>query len=166
MSLKQLQTLLEGKTISKIEEPGAAEAICKFVLSDGSAFRLHATELGFWIEETEGADGYYPSLHALAIDYGHHMHNHMPYYNYNPPDAEIEIKDDILSRGHKIIAAISPKNKIFLIRSCDLSDTENNILNNNKAIRVLKNSLCMGEMWRSQFLSSQAEDLPENCILK
>jgi hypothetical protein len=50
-NLKKIQSLLVGRTILKIEPPDDDEQIFKFVLVDGSSFKLYATELGWWIDE-------------------------------------------------------------------------------------------------------------------
>lgn len=68
-SITELKNLLEGKTVLKIEEPHRDEAICNFILSDGTAFRLHATDLGFW---TEGINGY-QCLNDVMMDYAHEV---------------------------------------------------------------------------------------------
>src|SRR5271165_7683514 len=103
--LKQLQSLLEGKTIQSIEPPNASEAICRFVLTDGTSFRLHATELGFWIEGKAGVKGY-EDLDALMEDYGHHTYNLFPKYNFDLPDATVNLKDTTLE-------VIAPDGKVF-----------------------------------------------------
>jgi hypothetical protein len=54
--LKRLKELLEGKTVSRIEASTAREGLCKFVLSNGTAFELCANDLGFWIEDEGGED--------------------------------------------------------------------------------------------------------------
>ena len=48
----KLKKLLEGKKVLKVDPPDTDEAICKITMSDGVTFRLSATELGSWVEET------------------------------------------------------------------------------------------------------------------
>lgn len=157
--LSKLRSLLEGKTILKIEEPGASEAIAKFIMMDGSAFRLHATELGFWMEETISSNaGFYPSLTGLAIDYGHYMYNLMPHYNFNPPPANSIIEDDA-------VIFLSPDDKRWRIKLSSLSETEKNIIKHIDACFELCNSLLLGDMWMIPFYAQNAQNgFPDNCL--
>jgi hypothetical protein len=49
--LQELRSRLVGKTILAIDPPRICEGICKITLTDGSAFKLCATDLGYWVEE-------------------------------------------------------------------------------------------------------------------
>jgi hypothetical protein len=159
--LEQLRSLLEGKTIVKVEAPNAAEAIAKFTMADGSAFRLHATDLGYWIEETIGSKtAGYPSLNALAIDYGHYMHDLTPQYNFNPPPAEMIMEKEW-------IVFFTPDEKEFRIKLQCLSEVERNIVNHSFACAELCGYLAFGDMWSMPFLPNNADSkVPENCLIK
>ena len=71
--LIKLRKLFVGKKVVAVEPPGADEAIAKFVMDDGTAFRLHATELGYWTEPTIARAGcHYQHLEPLFTDYCNH----------------------------------------------------------------------------------------------
>lgn len=96
-SFLELKSLLEGQCIKEILPPDADEAICKFVLFNGKSFRLHATDLGFWIEGTANSNGFYSSLIDLVHDYHNHERSYDDEYDWNPPDPIIHINTDTLS---------------------------------------------------------------------
>lgn len=153
--LEELRFRLEGKTILKIEEPNAAESICKFILSDGSAFRLHATDLGFWMENTVGTQGY-QSLNDLIIDYEHSVYYLTSTYPFGPPPAKLSID------GDKLVFT-SPNGKLFEIERSKLTDIENNIINNPEVLPVLLDSFISGYYWKTFFTPRYTKDLPTNC---
>ena len=157
-ALQQLRSLLEGKTIAKIEEPGVSEAIAKFVMTDGSAFRLHATELGFWIEGTIASpDSDYPSLTALAVDYCHHAYSSNRDYDDTP--ATIVLENDR-------VAFFAPDDTAYSVKLTSLTATELNILHHQSSCKVLLDSLILGEAWTTLFLKRNAtKDIPDNCII-
>ena len=152
--LKELKTRLEGKTILRIDPPNAGEAICKFVLTDGSAFRLHATDLGYWVEEAEGPNGY-NSLNGLIIDYGHHMYNLLPKYDFDPPHAKITISSD------DVIDFIAPDGKQFVICVKNLSDKEIAIISHPKGKKLLAEAAALGNYWRTAFRPHHNDECPE-----
>src|SRR5580692_3466813 len=70
----ELKKHFEGKTIVRVERPNAAEAIGKFVTSDGKAFILHATELGYWFRDTPASPtDPYDTLNNLMEQYHHQV---------------------------------------------------------------------------------------------
>ena len=142
-TLDKLRKLLEGKTIAKIEPPNASEAICRFVLTDGTAFRLHATDLGYWMEETEGPNGY-QSLHGLLTDYGHHSNSLLSQYNFDPPDA-------VIVREDKEVKFSAADGKIFSISWDKLLPLEQKIINNPVGIKLLAEAAAMGDAWKIIF---------------
>jgi hypothetical protein len=68
----KLKSLLEGKTVLKVLPPNASECICVIETSDNIAFRLHATDLGYWIEETSTSDGIYKNIESFLKDCSNH----------------------------------------------------------------------------------------------
>lgn len=167
--IKELRSLLEGKTIQKIKDSKAPESICTFVMSDGSSFRLHATDLGFWIEETCNYNGRYSSLNALITDYGNHvMHLTNEYnrsinikYDYNPPDGAyylaLDAKIIIDSDNCKFIA---PDGKEFIGNLSKFSNYERKILLHSKGQKILAEWAVMGNYWTMMFNNSN-KDCPE-----
>lgn len=151
--IDKLKNLLEGKTILRIEEPNAPEAICKFVLADGVAFRLHATELGFWIEET--TDGNYFSLDVLVKDISHHMFYDLGF------DSQLSISkiDD------KVFFACKDKDKDFVILESKLSEVEKRILNSDIGIEMLEEAIPTGDFWKMNF-SAKNKDCPPEFYLQ
>jgi hypothetical protein len=154
-TFKQLQTLLEGKTISKIEKPGTDEGIAKFVMADGNAFRLCATELGFWIEETMGTNGY-NSLDTLIMDY----------YNYAYICAyKLEafyIPDAKVSCGGGVLTFRAPDETLFCINTNKLSKEELLITTSERGLELLGESASIGDLWKSFFRKQNNHlDIPE-----
>jgi len=144
-SINQLRQLLEGKTISKIEPADGIEAICKFVMKDGIAFRLHATDLGFWIENTS-YDGFYNSLNSLINDY--YQYTQVNYINNSEPDLKV----------HKEILNISASdNKVFKIALSNLSNQELKIINSETGLKILKEYIPLGDIWKIGFKESNPE---------
>ena len=150
--LAQLRSLMVGKKVMVVDPPGAGEAICKFVLDDGKAFRLHATELGFWIEETAGVNGY-GSLNALITDYGHHMYNLLPQYDFDPPSATITVEAGL-------VEVKAPDGKSFIGDCVKFSDYEQLILGSPKGREILAKHMALGDYWMSAFRSTDNPDCP------
>lgn len=147
----KLKSFLEGATIVKIEEPNAPEAICKFVLQDGTAFRLHATELFFWIEETS-PEGKYSSLDVLIKDLSHHM-----FFDLGFSDEDISISKS--RRNNKFIFSI--RDKEFIIAEGDLSEVQKIILNSDIGINLLKEAIPTGDFWKINFCVKNKDCPPE-----
>jgi len=136
-SFIQLKELLEGKTIKSVLPPDASEAICKFVLTNGKSFRLHATDLGFWIEGSSGDDGGYESLEDLLREYHHHEYDYLSEYGFDPPDC-------IITFDEKTVTFKSPKEKLFKMKYSSLSFEERELFKSDRGLKRLKFSANMG----------------------
>lgn len=156
--LKQLQSLLEGKTIAAIEKPNAAEAIAKFVLTDGTAFRLHATELGFWIETTAGVEGY-NSLDDIMTDYGHYTYDLIPKYKFDLPDA-------IVNMNGFILEVIAPDGKVFTADTTKFNAYDQSIVNHPEGRKILAMYAAMGDMYATGFTTYINPTCPKELIRK
>jgi hypothetical protein len=155
---EKLKVLLEGKRILRIDPPGnATECICCFHMEDGSAFRLHATDLGYWMTEAKGFNGY-QSLESLMIDYGYHMYDLMPSYHYDPPAPKISLLENNLEIE-------SPDGKSFQIGLDKLSDRERLIMSTPKGMEHFGKASAMGEFWETMF-SENYDCPPELCRKK
>ena len=145
---EELKKRMEGKTVVSVEPPNAREAICKFVLSDGSAFRLHATELGFWMEDTVAKTGQkYTNLSALCTDCGEEHSEYcfrMNNYNSTP---EVKIKNNILIvtfdtvNGKKTLQGDITK----------FSDWEKKVCLHKKGLKLLSEAMVLGDLWTMVF---------------
>ena len=154
-AFKELQSLLEGKTIQSIEPPNAAEAIAKFVLTDGTAFRLHATDLGFWIEKTAGAKGY-PSLDAMMTDYYHYVSS-LWEYNGDFPDALVNLNGNILE-------VVSPDGKTFTADITKFKEYDRRIATHPEGRKILAYGAIMGDMYLMYFLEKNNPTCPKELI--
>ena len=157
--LEELRRLLEGKTIKKVLLPNGSEAICRFVMEDGSSFRLHATDLGFWIEDTKGSSGY-NSLNSLIRDI---------YHNYNS-DYEIiiiNIMDESLTFSVTDGLSSSTDDKIFTLKINKLTNGEKRIINHPKGIERLADAICVGDLWKIFFNKNSqfSKDCPPELYL-
>jgi hypothetical protein len=153
-NLKQLKEALEGKTVLEILPGEAVESICRFVLSNNKTYRLYATDLGFWIEETKGSNGY-PSLKSLVQDYSA--------YTYNDPYVERDSNGfyhktiPFVSLNETLLNIIAPNGKTFSIEINKLSDSELKIIDDPVGCILFAKNIEMGEDWQYYI------ELDENC---
>jgi hypothetical protein len=151
-TFEKLKEVFEGKTVVAVEPGDAAESICRFVLSDGKAWRLHATDLGYWLEETAGFEGY-TKLTNLARDYHHHVYWLAAKYDYDVPDAKVEVKDTE-------IIITSPTEKVFTISRSKCSENEMKILTHPIGAKIFGKAVGeLGDAWVLDFRNN--EDCPE-----
>jgi hypothetical protein len=135
---KDFQTIKQaflGKTVVSVDPPEADEAIAKFTMSDGSCFRLHATDLGYWIEQTVGVGQPYKSLETLFVDYYHCA-------NVQEPTVEITPASLML---------VSPAGNTFRIHRSCLNEWENKVVSHPQAEDLLAFAAVMGDVWRIVF---------------
>ena len=140
--LDKLRDLLVGKTIIRIERPNASEAICTFVTNEAS-FRLHATDLGFWIEKTVEEGQSYPDITSWLEDYHNHFYKLGPSYNHEVPDPNVERKSD-----H--ILLISVDGKQFKL-GLNLEPDELEIINHPRGLKRLSEAAACGDCWPMLF---------------
>jgi hypothetical protein len=95
-ALARLKERLEGKTVVSVEDSDASEVIAKFTMSDGTAFRLHATDLGYWVEDTVSGNGRYRSFEAIFLDVGRHQDGLQPQHDFRAPSPVAEIDGLVL----------------------------------------------------------------------
>jgi hypothetical protein len=149
---KELQYLLEGKTIASIEPPNASEAIAKFVLTDGTAFRLHATDLGFWIEKTAGTKGY-PSLDAMMTDYYHYISGQ----NLYDPDAVVNLNENNLE-------VMAPDGKLFTADITRFNEYDRRIATHPEGRKILAYGAPMGDMYLMYFVERNNPTCPKELL--
>lgn len=142
--LDDLRTRMVGKSVVSIEPPGVSEAICKFIMDDGSAFRLHATELGFWIEDTVAtSETLYSNLDGLHKDFEHHTWG-IPNYDFETKGPKIVVINNTLivetNDGRQFKADITKFNK-----------WERSICSHSKGLKLLKSSLINFLNWKLNF---------------
>jgi hypothetical protein len=140
-SFDTLQSYFVGKTIQAVEPPDASACIARFILTDGTAFRLHATDLGYWIEDTAPKDGAYRSFNAAVIDYTHHMYS---FKEYDVPLPKVEITDGT-------IWITAPDERSFVIERKFLSEWEQKVANHPKGKELIVKAVAVGDYWRSIF---------------
>lgn len=143
-ALEKLKQYLEGKTVISVDPPEASEAICKLTLSDGTAFRLHATDLGFWIEETSASNGKYHSLPALFLDFGHHQYNLEPKFEFDTPPPKVSVKGNTI----EVVAA---DERLFEVEIGRLGEWEQEMCKHPKAPELLASAITLNEMWKIAF---------------
>lgn len=137
---EQLADLLVGKIITAISSPVAAsECICQFTMADGSQFRLHATDLGAWIEKAPGTDGLSDSLDALIGEYSHYSYHIRTDFDFDP---HVFLKDDVLT-----ITAMDGKE--FKGKVSSFSAEDRMIVNHKKGPKLISKAAPMGGYWRS-----------------
>jgi uncharacterized membrane protein len=145
-SLEDLKKRMEGKTVIRVDPPEATEAICRFHMSDGSVFRLHATDLGFWVEDTIAPEAAYTVLDMMFRDYEHHVY-HME--GKTPTKVAINFS----AEGSDIEVVIeAPDGRIFKA-SVSKYSSDRILLERHDAIDLLPFAAEMGDMWRMAFKS-------------
>ena len=152
----ELKNKMEGKVVIAVESSEICEVICKFVMSDGNAFRLHATDLGFWLEDTIVVGDKYNSFDMIFRDYHYHHYNLGHKYDYDVPNPKIVIKNNTL-----IIKAVD--GKIFEADINLLSEWECNVITHPRGIELITVAATFGDMWKIIF---KEEDCPLELKLK
>lgn len=148
----ELKEKLEGKTVKLVEPIIDKECICRFVLTDGTSFRLYATDLGAWIEDDVNVDGItYNSLNSLIRAY------------------EIKFDDskpNILNDGEYLV--ISHGDKVFRVRLCYLSIHETTIINHKIGLGLLAEAIIQGDWWTGYFCNGifRGKNIPDELIFK
>lgn len=134
-----LKNNLEGKTIKRIDPSNAEAGICKFVLDDDTVFRLHANDLGYWIEDCIHEDGQYKSLTALINDI---YNENISLFNKSKNFVKINNNNDIYTFSTK-------SNKQYMIDFNCLKDFEKDIIKNKK--KRLEEASELGQFWAAAF---------------
>ncbi len=149
-SFTELKELMEGKTVLHVEPPEATEAICRFHMSDGSVFRLHATDLGFWVEKTIEPGSSYETLDQLFNDYEryvYHMDERTPIKievsTFSKQDPELEILIQAPD-GHEFKATVQKDSPDGLL------------LDSDKAEEKIEYASELGSSWRMAFRISNS----------
>jgi hypothetical protein len=148
---QELKAAFEGKTIVSVDPPEAAEAIAKFTMSDGSCFRLHATDLGYWMESTIGKNQPYKSLETLLVDCYHYA-----YCNAINVEPYVVIAENQVEFHHH--------GKSFYIDRKFLNEWETKVITHPKAPVLLAYAAMMGDAWRVAFSNTSA-DCPKELVL-
>jgi len=134
--VQNLKERLIGKTIIAIEAPFMLEAICRFVIDDGTSFNLHATDLGAWISEGPGQDGTYQTLTSFfdaAHDYSYKFKYNDRFFHADIINDNIEVETNT--------------GKKFIIPRKNLTEEEKEII----AIgggNFIEECCAMGDMWK------------------
>jgi hypothetical protein len=132
---EELIAAFEGKTVKKVS-PLGGEYIALFEMTDGAKFRLGANDLGFWIEELAGKEGY-KTLYDLSREYNNDLvDNKIDTFN-NDGAAIIELKDNWVN-------VLSPSGKIFSINKDRLAPDELIIINDDVKREILAYNIVCG----------------------
>ena len=147
---------IEGQTVLRVDKALGGEGICTFVLANGTSFCLCATDLGFWVEDTANADGFFPSLTSLLTEYDHYTRMYHMSGMFDRPKAEIAVIDDVLE--------VAAPDKSFFIKMANLTDWELKIVSDPKGLVILEEAALMGDCWKS-FFGKPDDDVPEELRL-
>jgi len=139
---QELASLMVGKTVIAVDPPCAGEAVAKFTLSDGTSFRLHATELGAWVEKTVASGGLYRSLDFMYRDYGH----------YTLEEPEVALID-----GRLVLEAPDGTQFIGVVDSFPEEDRK--VVAHSKGFPLIAFAAQLGPMWRAAFSPKYYPDL-------
>jgi len=136
-ALEELRGLLVGQVVVSVDPPNAREAMVKLTLGNGTAFRLHATDLGWWVEKCAGAGGY-TSLDDLARDYCHDAYN----YDTSQPDPTVTLE------GANLVVT-APWGSAMALPLANLSEEEVAALSNPEVLKLFSLAIPCGSCWRA-----------------
>lgn len=143
----KLKLKLEGKTIKAIEPGGVSESICTFVLEGGHRFRLCATDLGFWIEDTVAEGGLYDDLTALLRDYYNHA--------YHRGDVE----DPSVSVFGGVLTVTAKDGTSFRGQIANFNEADRAVVNHQDGSKIISASAPLGDAWTTFLCHSQYPDI-------
>lgn len=152
--LAELRQRLLGKRIVAIDPPEAREAICKITTDDGKAFRLHATDLGWWMEDTIQPNGKYGSFHTLMQEYYNHSYELAPQYGFDVPEPTVTYENGKLT-------LTAPDGKTFDLEDAHLTEWEMKVCAHKLGPRLIGFGALMGDAWRMAFRPGYAGCPPE-----
>ena len=150
--IQELGRRMCGKTVVSVEAPHADEAVALFVMSDGSRVRLHATELGAWVEDTKVGE-LYESLDMLMRDYGHHRSHIGHDYGYQTPEPLVSFSDGVLELE-------APDGRKFRGLVAKFKDEDQRIVHHHDGFRVLATCSEQGDLWTVYL---HHEEYPDIC---
>lgn len=133
--MEELKSLLEGKTILKIEPPTSREHICKFVMQDGSSFELGATDLGWWVDNKRYPDGLYHNLQDIANILWNDRYNYKFDEIDNLLDPQIIIESGML---------IIDDGQLFQMRLDHLTEDQKAFIQDTDGLKKMATSLACG----------------------
>jgi hypothetical protein len=114
-------------------------------MSDGSVFRLHATDLGFWVEDTIAPEASYPSLDMLFREYEHHT-----YYMKEKTPTEVEIATFSTQDPDLEVVITAPDGRVF--KATVSKDSEDGqLLSRSNVVDRLKEAADLGNVWKFAF---------------
>jgi hypothetical protein len=115
-------------------------------MCDGTVFRLHATDLGAWIEDTVTPGTSYSSLSQLFRDYGHHTSR---VNDYGPPRSTSVTDLPEMPFSVEVLVT-SPDGRDFKALILKESADGHLLLLDNVAKRLSEAAEC-GPFWRQAF---------------
>lgn len=152
--VQHLSQLLVNKNVVAVELTDVGEGdVALFVLSDGTRFRIHATDLGAWVEETEFTDGLYRSLNALIVDYHHHTYRLAPKYNFDLPKPKVTFCEE------GILELEAPDGRIFRGKVSAFAEEDQRLVCHSSGSEILASVADSGNIWTSFLNHKRFPDL-------
>lgn len=141
----ELKKYFEGKTVLSVDPPEACEAIAKFTMTDGTAFRLHATDLGYWVEDTIPKGSQYSDFNSLFTDFDHHQYKLEEHFTGE------DVPAPVVTVGEGILRLVSISGQSFEVKLSTLSAWERAVCEHPEGIKLLTQASQMGDLWRMVF---------------
>lgn len=151
-NLEKLRSFLVGKTVQAVDPTTETESIFRISLTDGTCVRVHATDLGWWVEGTVVPGGAYLGLAGLFLDYGHHLYQLEAQFDFEVPDPKVMIL------GGSLVNVVAPDGREFWATA--QNDWEKKLLTHPE---WLGHALRAGDMWKCAF--RQSEECPPELVL-
>jgi len=134
---QKLKTLLEGKTVVSVSESNHPESLVEITTNSGS-FRIYANDLGAWVAELPGKEGY--------SDIGLMFEEYLSSVYHEPQrTAEVTIQDNCLTLRN-------PSGAVTLKANLDQVDPEDRKLLLSIDPELLPETVNCGSMWRCGFI--------------
>jgi hypothetical protein len=144
--LNDLSHRITGKIVWAVEPPSPidTECLCRIITADGKSFRIHATDLGAWIEDDVDVDGLYPTLESVCIAVGAYRNAKLPEHGFTIGLPIVRVEGRTL-----IINAFD--GSIFKL-SLDRTDGwEKKVFSHQKILEIIPVITASGEYWRLWF---------------
>jgi hypothetical protein len=136
---------LAGKVVWGVESSPADSALCRIITSDGKSFRIHATELGSWVEDDASVEGDYPSIAALSLAVGGHRERKSREAGLN----ELPPATAVLMNG--TIHVDAGDGTLFSIKQTARDEWDRKVLSHPDVLKFIARVAMSSDMWMTWF---------------
>ncbi len=146
--VESVRERIEGKAVEAVEASDFPMAICRFTMSDGRRFRIHATEAGAWVEDDISKNGLYQSVGSLCVAVGLHRERSCPGLGQPTPPARATA-----SGGTITVDAFD--GTLFKIRQDVQDEWDRRVLSHPDVLKFVAKVAESGDLWTMWFSSDR-----------